>query len=109
MQLIEVAVVAAFRNANVSLKRIRQAREYVKREFGSEYPFAQYRFKTDGKSLLLALEQVDGPKGKNKLIEVNRNGQLAWDEIIGSRLQEFAATTISGRSSGPWCAISTGW
>src|ERR1043166_9926754 len=38
MQLIEVAVVAAFRKAGVSLKRIRAAREYAARHLKSEYP-----------------------------------------------------------------------
>src|SRR5215218_10175175 len=42
MQLIEVAVVAAFRKMNVPLKRIRAAREYAKRSLRSEYPFAEY-------------------------------------------------------------------
>src|SRR6266567_3382695 len=46
MQLIEVAVVAALRKEGVSLKRIRDTREYVARTLKSEFPFAEYRFKT---------------------------------------------------------------
>ena len=45
MQLIEVAVVAAFRRVGVPLKRIRAAREYAARTLKSEFPFAEYKFK----------------------------------------------------------------
>lgn len=81
LQLIEVAVVAAFRKAGVKLPDVKAAREYVKVTLKSEYPFAQYRFKTEGKSLWLDY-------GRDKLIKANQAGQLAWKDIIG-RLQEF--------------------
>lgn len=84
MQLIEVAVVAAFRRADVKLKEIRRAREYAKRVLKSEFPFSQYKFKTDGKDLLMDYKQVAGRKGKDKLLVANREGQLAWAEIIGT-------------------------
>lgn len=88
LQLIEVAVVAAFRKAGVSLKQIKAAREFVAKRLESEYPFAEYSFKTDGKSLFMDYEQVDGAKGRGKLLRPDRNGQLAWNIIIG-RLKEF--------------------
>lgn len=53
LQLIEVAVVAAFRNAGVSMKRIRAARTYAAHELKSEFPFAEYSFKENGKHLFL--------------------------------------------------------
>lgn len=89
MQLIEVAVVAAIRKLGVSLQRIRDAREYVSKQLESEHPFAEYRFKSDGKRLWLDYEQVEGDKGRGKLLGVDQGGQLAWDEIIGRRLREF--------------------
>src|SRR5262249_45004085 len=49
LQLIEVAVVAAFRKAGVPMKRIRAARTYAARALKSEHPFAEYRFKENGK------------------------------------------------------------
>ena len=88
MQLIEVAVVAAFRQAGVSLQKIRAAREYVSSSLHSEFPFAEYRFKSDGKKLWMDYQQVEGKKGKNKLLGVNQGGQLAWSEVMG-RLKEF--------------------
>lgn len=88
LQLIEVGVVAAMRKSGVTLKKIRQAREYLCAEFKVDFPFARYRFKTDGKSLLMDYDQVS--KGdKNKLLSLNENGQLAWNEIIGALLHQF--------------------
>lgn len=88
MQLIEVAVVAAFRKAGISLKEIRAAREYVKKELKAEHPFAEFRFKSEGKNLRMDYEQVEGDKGKEKLLKANQAGQLAWTYIIG-RLEQF--------------------
>jgi uncharacterized protein (DUF433 family) len=90
MQLIEVAVVAAFREAGLPLSRIRESREYVSKTLKSEFPFAEYRFKKEGKHLLLDYEQVEGEKGKGKYLDTTAGGQLAWEQFVGRRLQEFA-------------------
>lgn len=89
LQLIEVAVVAAFRQAGVSLSNIREAREYLAQQFKAENPFARFRFKSDGKKLLMDYDQVEGDRGRGKLLGLNQGGQLAWDAIIGRRLTEF--------------------
>jgi uncharacterized protein (DUF433 family) len=90
MQLIELAVVAAFRASGVSLQRISEAREYLKNQVESEYPFADYRFKTDGKHLLMDYSQISPKSGKGKLLELTgKKGQLAWSDILDSRLKEF--------------------
>jgi uncharacterized protein (DUF433 family) len=86
MQLIEVAVVAAFRKAGVSLKRIRAAREYAARNLKSEYPFAEYSFKEEGKHLWLDSGQIDVKPGT--VLSADQGGQLAWESVIG-RLREF--------------------
>lgn len=88
LQLIELAVVAAARDSGVPLWAIRQTREYMRKEFDADFPFARYRFKTDGKKLWIDYIDVIGKKGRGKLLEVSGKGQLAWTEIIG-RLQEF--------------------
>lgn len=89
LQLIELAVVATYRDAGVPLWAIRETREYMRKEFNADFPFAQYRFKTDGKKLWLDYIDVIGKKkGKDKLLEVSGKGQLAWSDIIG-RLLEF--------------------
>lgn len=89
MQLVEVAVVAAFRKSGVSLRNIREAREYASKVLASEYPFAEYRFKSDGKTLLMDYAQIIGEEGGDKLLELNKKGQLAWKEFIDERLHEF--------------------
>jgi uncharacterized protein (DUF433 family) len=88
MQLIEVAVVAAFRKAGIKLSEIRAAREYVKNELKVEHPFAVYRFKSEGKDLWVEYEQIEGDKARGTLLKANQAGQLAWSYIIG-RLEEF--------------------
>jgi uncharacterized protein (DUF433 family) len=88
MQLIELGVVSAMRKAKVPLKAIRQARDYLATNFGSQFPFAEYRFKTSGKDLLVESEALD-KSDKNKLIAVSENGQYAWKEILQQLLHEF--------------------
>lgn len=89
MQLIELAVVAAMRSEGVKLKVILAAREYVAATLVCEYPFAEYRFKTDGIEIILNYEQVDPAAGIDKLLYASRQGQLGWKEILDSRLREF--------------------
>jgi uncharacterized protein (DUF433 family) len=86
MQLIEVAVVAAFRKAGVSLKRIRAAREYAAKTLKSEYPFVEYSFKEEGKHLWLDASQIALKPGT--VVSADQGGQLAWESVIG-RLREF--------------------
>ena len=86
MQLIEVAVVAAFRKAGVPLKRIRAAREYAANTLKSEHPFAEYSFKEEGKHLWLDSGQIDVQPGT--VVSADQGGQMAWESVIG-RLREF--------------------
>ena len=88
LQLIEVAVVASFRKAGVRLKKIESAREYLSKQLESEFPFAQYRFKTDGKELWMDYAQFEANAGDGTLLAASQSGQLAWTDIIG-RLREF--------------------
>jgi uncharacterized protein (DUF433 family) len=87
-QLIELGVVAAMRKEGVPLKAIRDARAYLGTEFGSVNPFAEYRFKTDGKQLVLDSETLD-PSVRGKLIVVSESGQYAWKEILARLLRQF--------------------
>ncbi|KRB73485.1 DUF433 domain-containing protein [Noviherbaspirillum sp. Root189] len=89
LQLIEVAVVAAMREAGVSLTAIRNAKEYIAQRLKSEYPFAQYGFKTDGKQILMKLSDFEKNESPDKLIVVSKSGQLGWNTILEARLKEF--------------------
>ncbi len=86
MQLIEVAVVAAFRKAGVPMPRIRKARAWAAHELRSEFPFAEYKFKENAKHLYLDSQQI--PVKENTVVQADAEGQLEWESVIG-RLQEF--------------------
>jgi len=96
LQLIEVAVVAAARNAGVRLDNIRRTRDYISRQFGSKFPFAEYRFKTDGEGLFIDQVDSNAAEGQETVLRPDRGGQLAWRAIIG-RLDEFEYDEIVHR------------
>jgi uncharacterized protein (DUF433 family) len=101
LQLIELAVVAAFRQAKIPLPAIRAAREYMKDELKSQHPFAEFEFKRYGKSLFTEVKE----SGRTKLLKVTQAGQLAWQEIVGPVLKEFEyehqGVAIRWRVAGP--------
>lgn len=101
MQLIEVGVVAAMRKAGVPLKAIRSARDYLSTNFDSRFPFVEYRFKTSGKDLIVASEDLR-KADKNKLVVVSESGQYAWREILQQLLQEFEYTAEENGSVVRW-------
>ncbi|MEX0954863.1 MAG: hypothetical protein WDZ83_06590 [Rhizobiaceae bacterium] len=101
LQLIEVGVVAAMRKAGVPLKSIRNARNFLASKMGSQNPFAEYRFKTDGKQLLLGADEVDSGT-KDKLIVVSEAGQYAWKEILQQLLREFEYSPEDGACVMRW-------
>lgn len=85
LQLIEVAVVAAFRKAKTPLREIRAARDYMQKQLNSKYPFAEYKFKMYGKSLFTNYVA----SGHSHLLKANQAGQLGWEELLGPVLKEF--------------------
>jgi len=87
LQLIEVAVVAAFRKAGVPMPRIRKARAWAAHELKTEHPFAVLRFKENAKHLYLDSQQVE-LKNEDTVVQADSGGQLEWQSIIG-RLNEF--------------------
>lgn len=89
LQLVEIAFVATFRKLGVSLSKIRDARDYIAQTFESEYPFAEYRLRTEGIQVLLSLQQVAPGAGADRLIVASRAGQLGWESLIGARFAEF--------------------
>jgi len=88
LQLIEVAVVNAFRKLGIPMRRIRLARQYLAQRFSSEHPFADYKFKTEGFHVLLDLQQFEEDENW-ELIVADKGGQLAWEQIMEDRLFEF--------------------
>jgi uncharacterized protein (DUF433 family) len=87
LQLVEVAFVASFRQRGVPLQRIRKAREYVAKVFGAEFPFAEYRFKTEGVHVLMDAASVD--PDFSELIAADEAGQMAWERVLLERFEQF--------------------
>lgn len=81
LQLIELAVAAACKDAGMKLAHIQAARAYFAGAYDTDHPFATLRLATDGVDLAL--------KAGADLLLGNRSGQLAWNRIIGSRFKEF--------------------
>ena len=57
--------------------------------FNSEFPFAEYRFKTDGYHLLMSLAEVEPALPTDDLIVADAGGQLGWNAMMVNRLLEF--------------------
>lgn len=89
LELVEVAFVSVFRNYGVSLQRIRRAREYMAKTFMVDYPFARYKFKTEGYHVLLALEEVEPSRREGELIVADSAGQMGWADVMSDKFMEF--------------------
>jgi uncharacterized protein (DUF433 family) len=89
LQLIEVAIVAALRKRGMTLARIRAARDYIAKQLKSEYPFAEHKFKTEGKHIWLNFSQLESRSSNDSLVAADLGGQLAWTSIVGKKLEEF--------------------
>lgn len=82
LQLVELAMVAAWRQAGMKLSDIRAARAYFAGAFNTTHPFATLKLKSDGLDLAHLA-------GADALVIGNRGGQMAWTAIIGERFREF--------------------
>lgn len=88
-QLVEVAFVAVMRRMGLKLDVIKNAREYIAQQLNSEFPFVEHRFKVDGQRIIMDLAQFVTGAPKDKLVVVSEGGQLAWQEILGRKFEEF--------------------
>ena len=88
-ELIEVAFVATFRKLGLSLQKIRKARTYAARALNSEYPFAQYAWKTEGVHLMLEMRELEEDAEVGKLVAADLDGQVGWEEVVAERFEQF--------------------
>jgi uncharacterized protein (DUF433 family) len=77
------------RKADISLQKIRKAREYASKTFGVEYPFAELQWQTEGKHLLLELKDILGDSELGKLVVADKSGQEAWKPVMAERFMQF--------------------
>jgi len=89
LELVEAAFVATFRTLGVSLQRIRKAREYAAQTLNSEFPFAEYRWLTEGQHMLLDLWENEADFEAKQLIVGDVHGQVAWQNMVGERFAQF--------------------
>ncbi|MDE2779170.1 MAG: DUF433 domain-containing protein [Chloroflexota bacterium] len=89
LELVEVAFVAFFRRAGVSMHRLRRAREYVAASFECEYPFAEYKFKTEGLHILMDAFPLPFGSTGEEIIVADEAGQLAWNSLMGEQFAQF--------------------
>jgi uncharacterized protein (DUF433 family) len=89
LELIEIAFVATFRALGVSLQKIRKAREYAAQTLNSEFPFAEYKWSTEGQHMLLDLWESERDFETKRLIVGDVHGQVAWQKMVGERFAQF--------------------
>ncbi len=92
INLVEAHVLAAIRRRHgVKLPKVRNALDYVRRQFRIERPLIDQAFQTDG--LDLFVERYGG------LMNASRDGQRAMKEIIGVYLKRIERDARGFRSS----------
>ena len=78
--LVELRFINAFHDAGVSWQRIVKTAQHAKSRFDTNYPFSDFRFKTDG-------AEVFGQTGEG-LEQFSGQGQMAFAEVLSGYLFE---------------------
>jgi uncharacterized protein (DUF433 family) len=96
LDLVQLRVVKALRDADIALQRIRTAAEGAVDLFGTSHPFASVRFKTDGRRLFADVPQ-SGPG--QALVELGRPSQATLRTMLDKSLREisYATTGLADR------------
>jgi uncharacterized protein (DUF433 family) len=81
--MLEVRVVAALRQAGVSLQAIRFATQFAEERYKVERPLSSRRFRTDGSEILI--EALDGT-GELTSLSPKRAGQIAFRVVVEQSL-----------------------
>ncbi|WP_321879707.1 DUF433 domain-containing protein [Paraburkholderia bannensis] len=92
--LLELRIVKAFRNHDVSLRVIRAAIENAKAIFGSDYPFTANRFLTDGESIFYEALRDHGEVELTDLVK----RQLVFEHIVRPELYAGIEFTAEGQA-----------
>ncbi|MCP1754402.1 hypothetical protein [Bradyrhizobium elkanii] len=84
LDLVQLRVADAFIRAGLSAQKVRRAIEYGAKIVSSDYPFANAKFRTDGKTVIL---HVLDEQGDEKLIDLFRHGQYLMQKVIEPSLK----------------------
>lgn len=82
LELVEIRVVSAFLQRNISMATIRRAGKRASEKLLTPHPFAYQKFKTDGKRILAEGKEFGG------LLELS-HGEYAFPEILNEYLDEI--------------------
>jgi uncharacterized protein (DUF433 family) len=104
LDLVQLRVADAFIRAGLSAQKVRRAIEYGSEIVRSDYPFANARFRTDGKTVILHV-MLDEPEAgenvaeKERLIDLFKHGQYLMQKVIEPSLKglEFDDEDVAAR------------
>jgi uncharacterized protein (DUF433 family) len=85
LDLVQLRVAAAFIREGLSPQKVRRAIEYGTEIVSSDYPFANAKFRTDGKTVILHV--LDAQDGDDKLIDLFKGGQYLMHKVIEPSLK----------------------
>jgi uncharacterized protein (DUF433 family) len=83
LDLVQLRVAAAFIAEGLSPQKVRKAISYGTDILRSDYPFANAKFRTDGKTVILHVLEA----GDEKLIDLFKHGQYLMQKIIEPSLK----------------------
>lgn len=89
LDLVQLRVVRAFREAGVPLQRIRSAGEIAGDLFGTSHPLAHLRFKTEGRGVWSDATTT----GEREIMNLSDAGQRAFPEVVAESLKEISYAT----------------
>ncbi|GBD39350.1 Putative antitoxin VapB45 [bacterium HR37] len=82
INLVEAYVLAVMRRKYcISMPKIRQAMDYIRKEFKSRHPLAEKEFETDGLHLFLRISGA--------LVNITQRGQIEIEEVIKQYLRRI--------------------
>ncbi|WP_445488525.1 hypothetical protein [Rhodopseudomonas sp. RCAM05734] len=85
LDLVQLRVADAFIREGLSAQKVRRAIEYGTEIVSSDYPFANAKFRTDGKTVILHV--LDAQDGDDKLIDLFKGGQYLMQKVIEPSLK----------------------
>lgn len=88
INLIEVLALSRFRQAGVSLQKVRKALRYVEAELGSPHGLANQAILTDGIDLFWKFQEREQDPDLH-VVNVTRGGQRVFPEIVSRYLREI--------------------
>lgn len=87
VNLTEILTLAGFREAGVSMQKLRRALDYVRREMDVEHPLATQRILSDGVDLFW--EYQERHREEVVLVNIVRSGQRVFPEAVMRYLREI--------------------